>query len=498
MRNRKMSQKSDKLYALAKESALLGGILGELGWNQETYLPEGAHENRANQIELLSGIRHKLRTGEEFKKALSEKIDIKTGKLKGKPKPDDAINYKLMREDFLKDTALPVEFVQEFAKLSSTATEVWKKARKENNFKLFLPYLTKIVEMNKKKAELLGYKDHPYDALLDLYEPNMKTKEVDALFEPLKKELKEILKKQKTKPVKLPFKEYPQEQQLELSRLLLEKLPYDFKKGRLDISTHPFSSAQHPTDSRITTRIDLKDPLSNLLTTLHEAGHALYEMGLEPKWFGTPRGEAISLGFHESQSRWWETRIGLSKAFWEGFTPVLHKQGILKSVPSEKIYAYINYIQPSFIRVESDEMTYPLHVILRFEIEKALISGKLKPKDVPEKWNALMKELLGVTPPTDTLGCLQDVHWSIGAMGYFPTYLLGNLIAAQLFETFVKAHPDWEKRVKKLDFAFITEWLKKNIHTHGRKYSTLELVKKISGKPFTSDAFVKYLREKHL
>lgn len=493
-----MSQKYDDLKRLCNEIALQGGILAELSWNQETYMPKGAHANRANQIELLAGIRHKLKTGPEFKKILSSLIDIKTGKIKTKLSKDEETNVIRLREDFIRDHVLPVSFVEKFAKLTSEATEVWQRARQENKFKLFLPYLEKLVTLNQEKADRYGFDEHPYDALLDGYEPGVTTRDIRDNFDPLKKTLQEFVKKARSAKIKLPFKTYPQEEQFELSRRLLEKLPYDFNNGRLDISTHPFSSAQHPTDSRITTRIDLKDPLSSILTVLHEAGHALYEMGLNAKYFGLPLGEPISYGIHESQSRWWETRIGLSLAFWKGFTPLLHSMNILNGVSAEKLYQYVNHVEPSFIRVEADELTYPLHVILRFELETALIDGSLKAKDLPEKWNELMKTYLGITPKTDTLGCLQDVHWSHGSFGYFPTYLLGNMYAAQLFDAFEKEHPNWKKRVEKLDLPFIKEWLNHNIHRHGRRYQAMELIKKVTKKPFSSKPYIDYLENKYI
>lgn len=497
MRNPKMSQASAEIYAINLKAARLRGVMALLGWDKETYIPEGAHDNRSEQIRIMAGLLHEMVTNETYKKALSKVIDLKTGKVKGKPSKDDAINFIRLREDFIRDTALPVSFVEESAKLTSDANEVWKKAREKKQFKLFEPYLDQIIKMNQQKAKYLGYKEHPYDALLNLYEPGMTTEELKKLFNPLKKTLKELLQKLTRKKPTLPFKTYSKDLQLSIAEELLIKLPYDLNYGRLDLSTHPFSTAQHPTDSRITTRLHANDPLSNLLTTLHEAGHGLYEMGLDPKHFGTPLCEAVSLGVHESQSRWWETRIGLSKPFWKGFTPILHKNNILKDVKHEAIYDYVNYVEPSFIRVEADEVTYPLHVILRFELEVELMEGKIKAKQVPARWNELMKELLGITPENDALGCLQDVHWSIGAMGYFPTYLLGNLFAAQFFETFEKKHPDWQNRVEKLDLKFIVDWLKANIHRHGRRYQSKELIKKVTGKAFSPEPFVKYLTHKH-
>jgi carboxypeptidase Taq len=287
--------------------------------------------------------------------------------------------------------------------------------------------------------------------------------------------------------------------QMELAQLILSKLPIEPPYSRLDLSMHPFSTALHPHDSRITTRLLPNAFMSNLFSVLHEAGHSMYEMGLSTEHFGTPLSEAVSLSIHESQSRWWETLIGRSLPFWERFYPDLQKAlpTHLKKVPLERFYRAINKVEPSFVRVEADEVTYCLHVVLRFEIEKELISGHLQVNDLPEAWNAKMKEFFGITPPTDTLGCLQDVHWSLGDFGYFPTYALGNLFAAQFFTSFAKKHPDWEAHVAKGDLSFIREWLKKNIHDWGRTYDAEQLAKKITGKTLTETAYCNYLKKKY-
>ena len=267
---------------------------------------------------------------------------------------------------------------------------------------------------------------------------------------------------------------------------------------RLDLSSHPFSLALHPHDSRITTRFVPNAFMSNLFSILHEAGHSFYEMGLPLEQWGTPLGQYVSLSIHESQSRWWETLIGRSFPFWQFFYPHLQKElSFLKKVPLERFYRAIHHVEPSFIRVESDEVTYCLHVILRFEIEKQLISGKLQVSDLPEAWNAKMKELFGIIPPTNTLGCLQDIHWSIGAFGYFPTYALGNLFAAHFFTAFGKEHSDWEKRLAKGDLSFIRNWLKENIHQHGRMYDAEALAKHVTGKPLSAAAYCTYLKKKY-
>jgi carboxypeptidase Taq len=275
---------------------------------------------------------------------------------------------------------------------------------------------------------------------------------------------------------------------------------YELDKGRLDLSAHPFSMSAHPTDSRVTTRIHASSIFSSISTVLHEGGHSLYEMNLPEEHFGSPLGEAISMAVHESQSRWWETLIGLSLPFWKHYLPILKEAypGKLDQITLEQFYRAINKVEPSPIRVEADEVTYPLHVILRFEMESALIEGSLAIRDIPALWNQKMETYLGITPKDNREGCLQDVHWSMGGFGYFPSYALGNMYAAHLFTAFRKSHPDWESKIAKGELLFIKEWLKNNVHTHGRHYNSQDLLLKVTGKPFTEEAYLTYLKDKYL
>jgi carboxypeptidase Taq len=499
----KVHKDYEALHKLSRHAKLIGSVSGLLEWDQETYMPTGAAAIRGEQLEALAGIVHKEHTSEAYKAALSKLIDIKTGKIKAKGLTEaQKASVQVWRRDFRKDTSLPLEFVEEFARLTSQSQLVWRKARKENAFNQFAPYLERIVTMSKKKAEYLGYDDHPYDALMDLYEPEAKTKEVASLFADLKKGLVPLIKKIKSKKqVDDSFinGKFDQEKQLEFGKIILKDMGFDLEKGRLDISTHPFSSSAHPTDSRITTRIHPTSLMSNISVVLHEGGHSLYEMGLPVQAYGSPLGESISLGIHESQSRWWETRIGQSKPFWKHYLPLLAKafKGKLEKVTLDQFYKGVNKVEPSFIRVEADEVTYSLHVILRFEMEKALIEGKLKVRDIPEAWNAKMVELLGIEPKSYADGCLQDVHWSMGGFGYFPTYTLGNLYSAQFFDAFASEHKDWEKKVSKGELLFIKDWLNENIHQHGRRYSGKELLKKVTGKDFSSKPYLAYLTAKY-
>lgn len=501
---KKTAQKEyDNLKKISYDSRLQNGILALLNWDQETYMPPGAAEIRSEQQALMASRIHEEKTGKAFSDALGKLVDLKSGKIKGKGLTERQTKaLKEWQKDYVKDTALPRSFVEEFTKLTSQALVAWRDAKQANTFSKFAPYLDKIIKMNRQKAELLGYKEHPYDALLDLYEPDITTKELEIIFSGLRKEIVPLIKKigeKKQISDRLTQGKVPSELQMAFGNDILKAMGYDFNRGRLDLSTHPFSSSSHPTDCRITTRIHPTSFMSHLFVVLHEAGHALYEMGLPAVEYGTPLGDAISYGIHESQSRLWETRIGQSQAFWRYFLPKLQKAfgTKIKKAPLGEFYRAINKVEPSPIRVEADEVTYTLHIILRFELERDLIAGKLKVKDVPEAWNAKTKELLGFRPKSDREGCLQDIHWSMGAFGYFPSYSLGNLYASHLFSAFEKQHPEWDKRVAKGDLLFIKEWLHHNVHRYGREYSGKELMEKVTKKPFSEKAYVDYIKNKY-
>ncbi|MDP1835940.1 MAG: carboxypeptidase M32 [Chlamydiales bacterium] len=492
-----MTDLYQKLFNQSREAKILDGITAHLGWDAETYMPEAAAEIRSEQRKLLAGMIHEKRTNTKYRKALNNLAENGADL-----SPRQTAAVREWQRDFRIATALPRKFVETFTKVTSDASVVWRAARLDNDFGSFSPWLEKIVNLCRKKADLLGYDEHPYDALLDLFEPYMPSKDISKLFGTLRKAIVPLLQKitaSKQVDDSIIKGHFPEQQQMELATDLLKFVGFNMTCGRLDISTHPFSSASHPTDSRITTRVDLTDAVGNILTTLHEFGHGLYEQNLPAEEYGSPLGEAISNGIHESQSRFWETRIGLSQPFWTFGLPLLQKHfptHFAKTTP-QNIWRAINKVQPSLIRVEADEVTYTLHVILRYELEMQLIEGSLKVRDLPEAWNAKMKELLGVVPKNDSQGCLQDIHWSLGAFGYFPSYSLGNVYAAQLFETFEAANPKWQETIAKGEFAFVREWLCNNIHKHGKAYTAPELLKKVTGKEINADPFINYLNSKY-
>lgn len=490
------------LKELSTEIHHFNSILSLLHWDQETYMPAGGINPRSHQISQLSMLIHEKKTSRRFKECLEKLVNLSSGKpkVKGLSKPYLAC-LREWHKDYLKATKLPSSFIQTFSQVTSEASQIWSAAKKDNNFKLFSPFLEKIIALCRQKADILGFEDHPYDALLEAYEPCMTTRKVDVIFKDLQKELIQLLKKiKKSRPIDDSFlnKTVDQAKQIEIGHWILSQLPVDQGYMRLDLSSHPFSTALHPHDSRITTRISPKGFMSNIFSVLHEAGHSFYEMGLPLKTWGTPLSEAASLSIHESQSRWWETLIGRNLPFWEKFYPLLQKKlSLLRGVSLEKFYRAIHRVSPSLIRVEADEVTYCLHVIVRFEIEKELISGQLQVADLPDAWNSKIKEYIGIVPSNDKEGCLQDIHWSLGDFGYFPTYALGNLFSAQFFFTFSKEHPNWEERVAQGELKFIREWLQTNIHQWGRMYNSEELVKKVTGKPLSATAYCIYLKKKY-
>ena len=465
-----------------------------LAWDQETKMPLKGEALRADVMSQISGHTHNLATSTEMGKLLN-----KLGAQK-KMSPDHKVVHRESLREYEIARRLPTKWVEEMSKLECVAQSEWTRARKVSNFKKVQPYLEQIIEMKKKQCGYIGYNDHPYDVLLDLYEPYCTTRDVEKNFSELINPLVEIIDKTSTKkkPASYLYKPTRKARFSEISRELLDLIGFDYEKGRLDHSTHPFSMGIHPHDVRITTRSGKTNLMDTVFSALHEGGHALYEQGLNPKYWGTPLCQSTSLGIHESQSRMWENFIGRSKPFWKRNFRVLKRLApdLLKGVGLEQFYQDINTVRPSFIRVDADEATYSLHVILRFELEKELITGRLKVKDIPKAWNKKMKDYLGITPKSDAQGCLQDVHWYSGGIGYFPTYVLGNLYAAQFYAAFKKEHRSWDKNMEKGNMKPLLNWLRKNIHRHGSKYSAGELVKKVTGKKLDTSWFINYLSNK--
>lgn len=493
-----MEEKLNEFKQILAEITDLGRAQALLGWDQQVYMPRGGAEDRGNILETLATITHNKFVSKEMG-ALIEKLKPYADKLD--PESDDACLIKRIAHNYEKETKVSMKWVGEFARVTTIAQGVWEEAKHKNDFKLFQPHLEKIVELRKEYAEFFKPYDHVYDPLLDDFEPGLKTKEVKEIFGKLRPQQVELLKKIAAKPeiddsfLHIP---YPEQGQWDFGVDVITHFGYDWNRGRQDKSVHPFTTGFGIDDVRITTRFDPERAASALFSTMHEAGHAMYEQGVKPALRRTPIAGGASMAVHESQSRMWENLVGRSKSFWKFFYPKLVKifPEQLKKVSMEAFYKGINKVEPSLIRVEADEATYNLHVMLRLELEIALLEETVKVKDLPQAWNERMKDYLGVVPPTDTLGVLQDVHWSGGMLGYFPTYALGNLVSAQLWEKINEAIPDLDDQIEHGKFDALLGWLRTNIHQHGAKFEPQVLVKKVTGSTITPEPYMRYLTQK--
>lgn len=493
-----------ELCRLLHEVGTLSSIGALLGWDQETYMPHAGAAHRAEQQAMLSGLAHERATHPRIGQLLLE--CERDASLTRDPLSIEARNLREMRRDYDLRTKLPTELVSELAKVGSQSQEVWKEARAKNDFALFAPWLEKMMALTRRKAQCYGTPagGELYDALLDEYEPGMTARELDAIFVPLAKRLSSLVKDLTSagrRPSDAPLSaKIDPARQHELGQLVLKAMGFDFSAGRLDTTTHPFCSGMAPGDTRLTTRYREQAFTDALYSTMHEGGHGLYEQGLKKdgEHFGTPMSEAISLGIHESQSRMWENFVGRSKEFWQWLLPHARKiaPGALESFSEHDLFGAVNVVRPSLIRVEADEATYNLHIMIRFQLERGLISGALKIADLPGEWNRLYKQHLGIDVPDHARGCLQDVHWSFGLIGYFPTYTLGNLYAAQLWETIHQAIPDLRSRMGRGDFAPLKLWLNTNIHAQGKRSRASELCLKLTGKPLSADPLMRHLEGK--
>ena len=477
-----------------------------LSWDQETYMPRGGGQARAEQIATLQTLAHDKFVSAETEDLLTTWIDETTGHIRTHIQTElDPPSQALLREiwrDFSRAKKLPSDFVNRLQRESSLAQQIWAEARKNNDFKSFLPNLRILLTLKGKEAEYLGFAESPYDALLDNYEPGATVTQLKPLFGQLRQRLVSLLQQVQDSSHKpneaLLTQAFETEKQLEFGRLVLEKMGYQFERGRLDLSTHPFTTSFHPTDVRVTTRVFEHDLASCLFSCLHEGGHGLYEQGLLPEYYGTPLAEPVSLGIHESQSRLWENCVGRSKPFWQYFYPLLQQTfpNQLKEVPFADFYSAINVVKPSLIRVEADELTYNLHIMVRFEIDLALIEGQLQVEVLPTAWNEKMEHYLGIKPARDAEGVLQDVHWSMGAIGYFPTYALGNLYAAMFYDQALKDMPHFEEGLAEGSLLSLRDWLNKNIHQHARQFTSQQIVQRVTGKDLSSEPFLHYLERK--
>ena len=493
-----MSDAYDALLKYRKQTATLQSCAGILGWDQETYMPAGAGELRASQLAVLSGMAHARATATEYRDLLAaaEEAGAADGSL-------EASNLREIRREYDLSVKLPRELVEELARTHSMARQAWVAARPENDFASFLPWLEKNIDLARRQADALGWKEHPYDALIDQSEPGETTASMNESFAPLRDFhadlVARILDSGVTVDTGPVHRVFPIDAQKTFGRRAAEAIGFDFHRGRLDVTAHPFCSGAGPTDVRLTTRYTETFFPEAFFGTLHEAGHGIYEQGLLPERFGTPAGESVSLGIHESQSRMWENLVGRSRGFWKHFYPAAQEQfpGALGGVGMEAFWRAINDVRPSLIRVEADEVTYNLHVFLRFELEQAMISGDLSAADLPGGWNETFARYLQLKVPSDADGCMQDVHWSMGLIGYFATYALGNLYASQIFEQAQSDLGDLQAAFSNGEFAPLKRWLNENIHQHGKHFRPRELVEQVTGRPPSPEPLKHHLESKY-
>ena len=494
-----MAEKLDHLRELLGIVSDIGHAAAVLGWDQQTYMPPGGAGARAMQLATLSRLAHEHFISDALQDALmkaeSEVVDLD-------PDSDDTRLVKVTQRELLKRIKVPPKWVEEHSRITAMAHQEWEKARSEADFSIFAPHLEKILALKREYAAFFAPYDHVYDPLLDDYEPGMKAADVEPVFARLRERqvplIQAIMESGVTvddTPVRMAFEE---QKQWDFGVEVIKAFGYDFTRGRQDKAVHPFSTGFGSGDVRITTRFDPHFLNPALFGTMHEAGHAVYEQGIDPTLERSTLEGGASLGMHESQSRMWENLVGRSKPFWTAFYPKLQNifPAQLGQVKLDHFYSAINKVDRTFIRVDADEATYNLHVMLRFELEMALLAGDLAVNDLPQAWNDKFDAYFGIRPPDDAKGVLQDVHWSAGYIGYFPTYSLGNLIAAQLWDKIHSDIPDLEQQIELAKFSDLLAWLRENIHRHGAKYEPLELLERAVGSSLDVEPYLKYLETK--
>jgi carboxypeptidase Taq len=489
----------DELVKRSKERAMLASCSALLSWDEQTHLPRGGSSYRGDLMALLAGLHHERATDPK----IGELLETAEDSTLNDPTSPQASNLREWRRGFDRITKLPRTLVEEMARTTSIAQQEWVDARKTSDFGRFRPWLEAIIRLKRQEAACLSTGGDPYDALLDEYEPGANGKDLATLFAALRKDLVPLVAAIAGSTVgpkaKVLEGDYPLDRQTIFGETVAQAIGFDFDRGRLDTTAHPFCTGIGPGDVRITTRFDPRDFSSAFFGILHEVGHGLYEQGLTPEHHGEPLGEAVSLGVHESQSRLWENAVGRSRAFWEHWLPFAKRvfRDPLHAIGLDAFHAAINRVEPSLIRVEADEVTYNLHIMIRFEIEKAMIGGDLLVGDLPEAWNEKYRTDLGVSPPDDAQGCLQDIHWAAGLVGYFPTYTLGNLYGAQLYARADADLGGLESAFARGDFSGLLTWLRDKIHHNGQRYRAAELIEKATGSTLDHKPLIDSLQRKY-
>jgi len=484
-----------------KEIALLNSTAGVLYWDQEAYLPRKAIDHRAEQLAQLGRLTHEWFTDPKVGDmiAIVEESDLTVNR-----ESEQAVNVREWRRLYDWATKIPTEFVEDFARATSKATQTWADARKNSDFGRFQPSLEKIVDLCRQKAEFIGYEKDRYEALLDEFEPRARVADVETVFAKLRPELVELIGKIKDAPSKPDIgilrHPYDLEKQKIFSECVSSAIGYDYEAGRFDLAEHPSCNEMGPWDVRVLTRYYPEDFVEGLSSAMHEVGHALYDMTRTNKeHWGTPLGETASLGIHESQSRMWENMVGRSKEFWTYFFPQLKRlfRSETAGISCDEFHAAMNWVSPSYIRVQADEATYNLHIMLRFDLERAIIAGDIEVSDIPGEWNKRFKEYFGLEVDNDANGCLQDVHWSHGIFGYFPTYTLGNLYAAQYWNQATHDLPDLLQDFTVGKFDRLSGWLGEKIHSQGSRHDAADLCQIITGQALSHEPLLDYLYEKY-
>jgi carboxypeptidase Taq len=475
----------------------LGSVLSLLGWDEQVNLPPKSADQRARQMAMVSELHHELSSDRTIE-TLLKKLETDWDTLDFK----EQVIVRHSRKDYDRSTRLPASYVAEKATLDSQSYHAWVEARKTNNFAAFAPFLKRQIEMSTRGAAYLGQSDNPYDYQIDLFDPGMDANTIEALFSTLKTELVQLVPLILNSPVKAKtelLRGFPVEKQREFLTEVTSILGFDYQRGRLDVAVHPFCSG-NAADTRMTTRFNEDVPLDSLFSSIHETGHGLYEQGLPLDHLHDALGQAVGMGIHESQSRLWENQVSRSREFWTYFEPKYRSMfpEQLAGLSSDDLYLAVNAVTLCPIRVDSDEVTYNLHIILRFELEKKLLSGDLAVDDLPAEWNRLSQEIIGLTPESDTKGVLQDVHWSAGMFGYFPSYCLGNMIAAQLWYKVLEEIPGLTSDFTEGKFDRLLSWLRQNIHQYGKQFDTQDLVARVTGEPINPQYLIRYLKDRYL
>lgn len=477
-------------------------IMALLEWDHETGLPPKAVNDRAGQLALVGGMHHEKVIAREWETLFDELECTEDGESSKVETIDEKAYVRECYKRWAKVMRVPQKLVEELSRQTSLSQAAWVQARKENDFSAFQPHLETLINLNIEAAQAIAPGKDVYDTLMDEYEPGTCSKEVNQVFNNLSSGLEKILDaiQSFTAPnTEFLDRKYPVDKQNEFGQMIQKAIGYDYDRGRLDISAHPFSTTLGPHDVRITTRYREEDFLSGLYSNIHEAGHGLYEQGIDEQYHNTVLSDGTSLGIHESQSRFWENTIGRSRAFWKRWLDPL--RGLfpenLKNISDENFYRGVNRIKPSLIRIEADEVTYSFHIIIRFQLEQALVRREMRVSDLPEAWRSAYESTLKISPETDADGCMQDIHWSAGLIGYFPTYVLGNLYAAQFTRVMEKDLGSIDHLIQNDRVGDILSWLQNNIHRHGRVFSPKDLCQRVSGEPLNANYFLEYIGKKY-